>query len=650
MLIKSIEIKNFRQFKDIKLSFSIDSQKNVSIISGNNGAGKTTLAEAFTWCLYGEISNTKNDLLNKEKIKELQEGYSTDIVVKIKLEHEKVKYEIIRKQTFLKNKYGGVTSSKQSKEVLKTLENGITVPVMESGIDDEIDRILPKNLSRYFFSSGERIDSMGKSLEKGGKNSDFSQAVKSLLGLAPFIEAKDHLSIVQKKYKDSCQTNGDEEIIKLKENIVKREAILKKNEIRLKEIEEIIETKKRIIENNSKELSKYEETKETEERIKKSMKLKEEQEKFKFDYEKDIIKLINRDILDYMSQYYIKEAKKNLEKYDFADKDIPNLHSKTIDYLIKRGYCLCGHKIEENSEEYKTLIKLKDDLPPNSIGISVNNFIKDSRSRILKDDFYKNIKNKYKRIETVKRNILDYETDIENLKKKLLGNELQNKIRQLSNERNNAELEIKKLSSERDKILIDKGRFEREVKGLESKLEKEQLKYRENRRILFYKKYVDSIYEKISEELDDKEKKLRNELEKEVDTIFNFIYNGGLHIAIDDKYNISTTENINISTGQSQAIILSFIAGIIKLAKENMNEEKEEIYTQAYPLVMDAPLSVFDKTVIKNICDLIPNIAEQVIIFIKDVDGEIAERYMQEKIGMKAKLIKINEHHTKIEE
>ena len=143
---------------------------------------------------------------------------------------------------------------------------------------------------------------------------------------------------------------------------------------------------------------------------------------------------------------------------------------------------------------------------------------------------------------------------------------------------------------------------------------------------------------------------MRDNLEREVDKIFNSIYIGGLHISIDEKYNISTTENINISTGQSQAIILSFIAGIIKLAKINMNEDKDEIYTQAYPLVMDAPLSVFDKTVIKNICELIPNIAEQVIVFIKDTDGEIAEKYMQSKIGMKAKLIKINEHHTKIEE
>ena len=44
MLIKSLKLKNFRQFKgDININFSYDSQKNVTIILGDNTYGKTTL-------------------------------------------------------------------------------------------------------------------------------------------------------------------------------------------------------------------------------------------------------------------------------------------------------------------------------------------------------------------------------------------------------------------------------------------------------------------------------------------------------------------------------------------------------------------------------------------------------------------------------
>jgi len=55
--------------------------------------------------------------------------------------------------------------------------------------------------------------------------------------------------------------------------------------------------------------------------------------------------------------------------------------------------------------------------------------------------------------------------------------------------------------------------------------------------------------------------------------------------------------------------------------------------SEPYPLVMDAPLSAFDKTRIHSVCEVLPRIAQQVIIFIKDADGEIAEEHLGSRIG-----------------
>ena len=63
-------------------------------------------------------------------------------------------------------------------------------------------------------------------------------------------------------------------------------------------------------------------------------------------------------------------------------------------------------------------------------------------------------------------------------------------------------------------------------------------------------------------------------------------------------------------------------------------------------LVMDAPLSAFDKRRIKTVCEALPGIAEQVIIFIKDTDGELAEDYMGARIGSRHQLEKKNEFET----
>ena len=54
MLLKSITLKNFRQFKDITLDFSTDNEKNVTIVIGDNGSGKTTLLNII--CGYSKPS------------------------------------------------------------------------------------------------------------------------------------------------------------------------------------------------------------------------------------------------------------------------------------------------------------------------------------------------------------------------------------------------------------------------------------------------------------------------------------------------------------------------------------------------------------------------------------------------------------------
>ncbi|HAE91822.1 MAG TPA: ABC transporter ATP-binding protein, partial [Tissierella sp.] len=142
--------------------------------------------------------------------------------------------------------------------------------------------------------------------------------------------------------------------------------------------------------------------------------------------------------------------------------------------------------------------------------------------------------------------------------------------------------------------------------------------------------------------------------EKNVNEIFKNIYNGGFSLSIDEKYNIQIIvdefegydNDIETSTAQSISVIFAFIAGVIKMARQSKNPENEMLVSEPYPLVMAAPLSSFDKTRIKTVCDALPKVAEQVIIFIKDTDGEIAEEYMGNKVGKRYSFDKKNEFET----
>ena len=59
-------------------------------------------------------------------------------------------------------------------------------------------------------------------------------------------------------------------------------------------------------------------------------------------------------------------------------------------------------------------------------------------------------------------------------------------------------------------------------------------------------------------------------------------------------------------------------------------------------------MSTLDNQRIKIVCETLPQIADQVIIFIKDTDGKIAERYLGGTIGKRLTFNKVNDYITEI--
>ena len=95
MRIETIEIQNFRQYRNLSFKFpSVEGQNDLHIIYAKNGVGKTNVLNAITWCLYDTEMHlgdkkTSNAILNNQKVQEMRmhlpEGGSAigDATVKI---------------------------------------------------------------------------------------------------------------------------------------------------------------------------------------------------------------------------------------------------------------------------------------------------------------------------------------------------------------------------------------------------------------------------------------------------------------------------------------------------------------------------------------------------------------------------------------
>jgi ATPase involved in DNA repair len=97
MLLRNLRLTNFRQFKgEQSISFSTNSDRNVTIIMGENGSGKTTLAQTFTWCLYGDTDFEDKYMLSKAVAQNMLPNEEVNVKVELDLVHNDTEYTIIR--------------------------------------------------------------------------------------------------------------------------------------------------------------------------------------------------------------------------------------------------------------------------------------------------------------------------------------------------------------------------------------------------------------------------------------------------------------------------------------------------------------------------------------------------------------------------
>lgn len=661
MLLKSIKLENFRQFRNESIDFAQgDNGKNVTIIIGENGTGKTTFAQAFFWCMYGETNFSDKVILNKIVASEMTPGKEEKVRVILTLHHGDVDYKLIREQTYHKDYSNNVKGDNTIFDIEKKDAKGNTSFVKKSQCELEVKNILPKELSRYFFFDGERIEQMSKDISTGKKATDFAEAVKGLLGLNAMISAINHfnprssLSVIG-SYEKSFNAKSNKKIEEYT-------AIIEKDKTRLEEIDaRMEELTSQITSAQTRKSEKIIEIKQFAE----GEKLQAEKEKLQRSIQstivmranayKNICRTFNASMSPFLSISLIERALEILSAHDFMGKDIPYMHQKTIEYLLKQGVCICGTHLEKGSIPYNNVKSLMEYLPPQSISNMISVFKKEALSRAGKfRNLPKQVEDDLATISEETDDINEYKDELHTIESKLSGDDVREKVRVINREIQICTNTISKSNAERDQLLLERGGIGKEMERADSERQQLTLLDESNKKIQIYLTYAKRIYSELKNVYQTSEAKIRERLQNTINDIFKQIYEGGLSLTIDDKYHITVQANdyegdVETSTAQSISVIFAFITAIIKMARENQNatdEDAQLLSSEPYPLVMDAPLSAFDKRRIKTVCEALPKTAEQIIIFIKDTDGELAEEYMGNQIGSRHQFDKKNEFET----
>ncbi len=656
---------NFRQYVDSSVEFATDPEKNITLVMGDNGTGKTTLAQAFLWCLYGETDFEIAEVVNRKVRDKLPPGGTTETVVLLLINYNDIDYTIERKQKF--SKVQTKINSKNSELSIYYKKDGNLQYMNENEKHILIKKMLPKQLSRFFFFDGERIRIMSDEINHG-KSQEFKDAVMGLVGLNSIRNAIMHLkpsnanNTVIGYYKKRIDTAGNQQIERYNDEILKLEEEKKILQDRLDEIEPQIQSyikdevsERAIIMTATPEM----ELKKKYENLKQEISGLEKRRKEKIN--DGLLSSLGVHMYDFVSAAVVDKALPELDQVKETNQEIPvGIEAPSLLYLLKRGKCLCGEELTPGDPHFNAINSLLDIVPTRGAGKYVTELR--AKCKDIKRNqsvFFDPFKQQFKDLRSLEDRISTSEEELTNLFNRLSD----------TSEGEKAKERLATLEQERTRLTNEQASKQGKLHSIESELHRKSVERDKlinidetNKRYIRYLAYAEYLYDSFSKRYTVLEQRTRMKLEKKINEIFPEIYEGGMKIEVDDKYNIKvlvddnelSDDEVEKNTAQSYSVIFAFISSIIAMAKEKSledefsSDEEKALFREAegYPLVMDAPLSNFDKTRIEQICTIIPSIAKQVVFFIKDTDGEVAEDHMREKIGKKYLIETVNGSKT----
>ena len=590
MRLQSIELTNFRQFKDEKIQFAIDKNQNVTLIMGDNGSGKTSLAQAFFWCFYGTNSFQDKILLNRLVANNMIPNQKEMVCVRVYLEHKQEEYCVVRQQEYtkqyndsLKPQNSILAISKKDKNGNRMwLGTGKTESLKNIELTNTINDIMPQDLSKYFFFDGEKIETLSKEISSGRKSNNFVEAVNSLTGLKATRNALNHLNPKLKgsvigKLEDEYISGSDRRIAELTEEIKRLKSEWQSADNDINSADESIKSNDLYIEELENKIKTYAEA-ENLQRTKTIRQNELQQHKWrKYQSLSRIYDNLNRDNLfdRFICEWPVKEALVILSNSDVSGKDIPKLHGDTIKYLLKQKQCICGTILEENSKEWKVLENLINYLPPESISTSIGNFIKRMKDKYQEKVYLLNdARSDFASILTLDEQISQCLEEIDEIDKKLNGKDVSREVNKLNELISKTKIITAQLRNNKSALEKRIGGFSVSIQSKETERDTLAKKSSQNASIALAKKYAEALYDKFNVEYTAKEIKTKANLQAYINENFKKFFNGSITLQIDDNYAVKVSVNdkfnsLETSTAQGIAVIFAFLAAIIRIAKEN---------------------------------------------------------------------------------
>ncbi|MEL6675222.1 MAG: AAA family ATPase [Bacteroidota bacterium] len=611
MKLEKITIENFRQYyQKQQVVFSTSKEKNVTVIHGINGTGKTSFFSAINWCLYGGNSVAGiGELINKRLVEEAKFGDSIHMQVELAFSHHQERYRVRRSLSGRKDS--------DSVEILSPTEDFNLMRIDYEGqamkIENpvgQINSILPENVRTYFLFDGEKIDRFAR--PESAK--DVKYAIYNVLKLELLDRARKHLSAIAKEYRSELKSVADDQLKRLLEQIDQK---TKEKENAAKEVENT----QREIAAAEEHIRGINEKLENSEGVKDLQQKRTKTEKEIKDLGKELITVIAEVRTVAINSMVAVTGEMLPEAIGVLDQkrrkgEIPgNIRQQFLEDLIGKLECICGRPLVEHGEEYRKIKSMITSSVSSTLEEEVTRLAsqlrviqgsqererenlgrlmarraeirqtQENRSALLSDISLQLAESPLEDISKLEEKRANYKEDLENcrVEKKVKENEIkriEGEIKDLEKEARSA-----RKAESKAKILSDKMDLTQQSADA-----------------------IDAIYANFADDMRVKIENHTNEIFAQLiwkeDQFSKVQLGDDYKLAVIDRWGKAAESEL--SAGERQVLSLSFIASMAKVSGEEA------------PLVMDTPFGRLSSAHREAITAHIPELADQLIIFVTD--------------------------------
>jgi DNA sulfur modification protein DndD len=249
MKLKSAKIKNFKLLRDVRIEFSDDPKRPLTVIRAENGSGKTSTLMALRWALYGEKG--LSDPTMRLSPTSWPSGQNCEVSVQLDFSH--TLYSVIAGESV-----GTTTDYRLLRSVTERPEGnrpnrGADRPTLyqygDSGLDKKhapellIEDMLPIEMKDIFFTDGDAaLTFISPQIGRATRSNQVREAIRSLLGLSLLENVGYHIAEAKKRFNSGVsKLSGSAELADITRRLTEAEDGESRDTRRLRDVERQIE-------------------------------------------------------------------------------------------------------------------------------------------------------------------------------------------------------------------------------------------------------------------------------------------------------------------------------------------------------------------------------------------------------------------------